>query len=655
MSTQYNDLVGYDSLSADINKRKDAVINESKQGIVSEKLPELTLDMKDEELLALTEKWEFAWKESIVRKEWEKKADENEKYWLGIHHNLPKADNTRPNVDNLIFESVETQLPDITRRNPEPLVTLDATQKHSPENDQYVVMIKNRLADLADKNKIRLKLKKSARHWMIYLIGIAKYGWDLDHNIPIVRIVRPKKIILDPEATVDEDGYTGNRIGEYRKMEAGMLIKIIREGEDISGSEESEDEKKSSPQKAIKAIKDLVKNDLGTDVQFIEWWTKEYMCWILNKTILLKKKNPHWNYDKIEMPKPTDISSVGVEVDDYGTATANAVRIPGINHFSVPDMPYSFLSVFNLGDQPVDNTSLIGQNLSNQDTINKRNRQIDKNTDRMNGGMVVSLARSGLSKEEAKGVTEALRKGGVVAIPDGTPREAIDEYSPTPLPADVFNNLADTRFRLRDIFGTRGSSAAGLNTEPTVRGKILNKNTDASRTGGGISEYLEQHADDMYNWFLQLLYVYDEGFQLPQGSPTPPKLIISVKEGSLLPKDSISIANQAIELGSAGKMSLIDMYKKLEYPNPEEMAANVWLEANAPHILYENNPLVQKAIMMQQQAAQQAAQTEQMRTQQELDQGQKKHQRGIETEMIKGAIKMKGDRQKSLLNAVSIK
>src|SRR3990167_8723700 len=193
------------------------------------------------------------------------------------------------------------------------------------------------------------------------------------------------------------------------------------------------------------------------------------MCWKFEKTILLKKKNPHWNYDKTESEE---------FIDDYGTAVSEPVETKGTNHFNVPKMPYSFLSVLNLGDQPMDKTSLIGQNLANQDRINKRDKQIDKNADRMNGGLVVSLARAGLTKEQASGVTRALRKGGVVCIPDGSPREAIDQYNPVGLPADVFNDRNDTRVRMRDIFGVSGSSQAGLKGEETVRGKIMSRGLD---------------------------------------------------------------------------------------------------------------------------------------------------------------------------------
>jgi hypothetical protein len=171
------------------------------------------------------------------------------------------------------------------------------------------------------------------------------------------------------------------------------------------------------------------------------------------------------------------------------------------------------------------------------------------------------------------------------------------------LPADIYNDRNDTRIRVRDIFGIRGSAPAGIESETTVRGKILNRGLDTDRIGGGITEYIEQFADDIYNWCVQLMYVYSREYQfLPDAKP--PKVRISVKEGSLLPKDTTTIANQSIELASAGRMSIVDMYKRLEYPNPEELAANVWLEANAPQLLFQDNELVQQALQMQSQSTQ---------------------------------------------------
>ena len=597
---------GYISLGADINKVGPKGVPDTAEGVVSQKLPELELSMSDEDIGKLTKKWEKAWTESDAKTRWDTMTAENEKYWLGEHYEVPKGEKTRPNVDNLMFESLETYLPQVTRRNPEPLITLAAgVDKDVPANQQYVVKVKDKLADLSDDNVIRLKLKRAARHWAIYLLGIAKMGWDLDRDIPVVRIIRPKKIILDPDATVDEDGYTGQRIGEYRKMEASKLLSIL----------EGDSEKNA---KAITFIKEKVGTELGTELQFIEWWTPTYMCWTLEEHVLRKSKHPHWNYDS---------SSESTTVDDYGNETPTTVEKLGVNHLPCPTMPYEFLVVFNLGDQPMDRTSLMGQNLANQDRINKRNKQVDANADNMNNGLVVSLARSGLTEAQGKRVTAALRKGGVVCIPDGNPAEAVYRPATPGLPADVYNDLVDTRTRMRDIFGTRGSTPSGIESESTVRGKIISRSLDTDRIGGGVSEYLEQFADRIYNQLYQMLLVYDADFQF-LGEAKPPKIRISVKEGSLLPKDSTTIANQAIELATGGKMAILDMYKRLEYPNPEELAANVWLEVNAPQLLYKEDPRIAEALGMQ--AAQAEADTAAKATE-----GSTEHERGMERDAVK--------------------
>src|SRR3990167_2992786 len=185
-------LAGHFSLGRDVNKRK-VDEQEPMEGIVSEKRPELSLEMKDEDILKLTKKWQRKWNDSPERSDWLKQGEENEKYWLGKHFNKSQLDSTRPIMDNAIFEALETYLPQVTRRNPEPVVQLHSSEKRNeyeedPQGrkikEDFVVKVKNRLADIADENVIRLKLKKTARHWALFLIGTIKVGWNLDTDMP---------------------------------------------------------------------------------------------------------------------------------------------------------------------------------------------------------------------------------------------------------------------------------------------------------------------------------------------------------------------------------------------------------------------------------------------------------------------------------------
>lgn len=590
-------LDGFLSLVKGTNTHKGSE-DEEYEGVLSPQTDELELPMSDEELLQLTKGWENSWNNSEVKKTWEAVSDEVEKYWKGEQFFSLGED--RPLQDNAIFEAAETFLPQSTRRNPEPVVTLGYREQRTPENEVIARTFKNRLAELADTLKLRLKMKRVARYWLVYLIGAAKVGWSDTIQDITVKVIRPKKLIFDPSATIDEDGYHGEYLGERRKLKASVMAKMIPKKQGL--------------------ISKLVNSKMGTGLSFTEWWTDEYYCWTIGDEVLLKQKNPHWNYDQEEAVTET--------VDEYGQPVQTPVpAVRGINHFPTPRIPYVFLSVFNLGKQPIDDTGLIPQNLSTQDLINKRLRQIDKNADKMNGGLAVS--GDAFTKEQATQAGEALRKGGVIYVPTGNPNNVVAHHQQQGLPSDVFNQLQDTRIRLKDVFGVRGLTTAGIQSDKTVRGKILNKAVDTDRIGGGITEYLEQFADDVYNWFVQLMFVYYpnlQGVQLP-------KLIISVKEGSLLPKDTASEAQQAMELAMAGKMSLVDLYKKLEDPNPEEKAANVWLEVNAPHILYQKDPRIMQAMQMMQQQAQQQQQME-------AQNAEVKHGRAMEGKVLDHGSKM---------------
>lgn len=561
-------LDGFYSLAAKINKVKDAPEEELNQGAVSPLLPELQLDLDDDELVSLKKKWLSRYEP--YQKEIAAKQEENENYWKGKQFSPDIPDAKRPLSDNLIFQSLETFLPIATSRSPEPVVTSDNT----PEGEDLADKVSKMLVHLADILRFKLKLKQVMRFWSLYYLGVAKVGWDFDSNDITVKVIRPQKLILDPTACIEECYYTGEYIGEYKKEIASDLVVRFPNKKEF--------------------ITDLVDGKMGTEVQFIEWWTRKYIFWSLNDEILSKAKNPHWNYDEEK-----------TVIDEYGVEQKDLVR--GSNHFENPEMPFIFLSVFNLGTQPHDVTNLIEQNLALQDLINKRMRQIDKNADATNGSIAVS--GDAFSKEEAAQVDHAARSGKTFWVPTGDVNSAINRISAPPLPPFVAESLYDYRSQLLNIFGVTGVTAQGISDEKTVRGKIIVKSQDTERIGGGITEYLEQFADMTFNWFVQLMYVYyteehaasvigrerAREYITLKNSDLNRKLMVSVKEGSTIPKDSMTRANQAIDLASANLMDPISMYEAMDFPNPREMAEKL--------VTFQTNPQALLGGQMQPQMA----------------------------------------------------
>lgn len=549
------------SIGANINKAGDGKDDEDKQGIIAPMQDDLDAVLgSDEKLIALSRKWEQEYKDydEKVRK----KQDACENYWLGKQ--FPQSsltEDARPITDNIIFEATETFLPEATKQNPEPTVSADNTE----EGNQYASLWKDMLVAKADTQHLRLKVKKMTRFWSLYLIGAIKFSWNEEEDEFETNATNPQKLILDPNAEIQEGGkYTGGHIGERREATADKLVELFP--------------------KASDKIKQMVDGKMGTKLRFVEWWTPEKVFFTMKDIVLDKYENPHWNYT--QKTKKTDEFGQETETEEQGD-----------NHFASPRMPYLFLTVFNLGKHPHDETGLLYQNLSNQDMINKKLAQIDRNTDGMNNGIV--LSGKSFTKEQASDAVDALARGDALWVPDGAIGDAYRRDAAPALAPTVYMQLQDLRQELRNIFGVRGSSAQGVSSEQTVRGKIIIGQKDSSRIGGGISDSIEQVCDSIFNWWVQLMKVYyseddfigllgeEKAYQfykLKQNIKR--KLVVSVKEGSLIPRDDLSKRNEAIDLWGAGALDPITLFERLGFADPKKAAETLYLWKSAPQALF---------------------------------------------------------------------
>lgn len=548
-----------------------------------EQVDEYESKMSDEDIISLTATWTRDY--AGYYREIKQSQDQSYDYWLGKQTKKvieDMLDSNRSVVDNKLFSALETFLPIATRANPDPLVTIDPSATDQRMGD----LIRNALSYQADKQKLRMLLKGVVRDWALYRIGVLKIGWDYATGDIRTDVISPKRMIFDKDGYVNEGGsFTGEYIGERKKLTVSTLIDLFPK------------------HKAY--LEGRANGKMATKLDVIEWWYKGTdWFYTLDDTVLGKYKNHLWNYDG-------NVTAKGPSGDEY------AEDVKGENHFELPQAPYIFLSIFSTRTQPHDDTSLFMQNFSLQDMINRRFRQIDDNAQNTNNGLVVNGV---FNSEQAALAAAALRKGGAIRVPgkDTNVRDAVMHLDAPGLDSSVRETMQDARNELADIFGVSGSTPQSVESTDTVRGKVLINQLDASRIGGGVTEYIEQVADRWYNWVAQIMYVhYDEPHYAAalgekgaqeliqiRSSDLQGKILITVKEGSLIPKDPLTRRNEAIDLWSAGAIDPITFYQKLDYPDPHSAAEQllIWKMVSEgqlpPQIMFPDFPVPQQPGMV---------------------------------------------------------
>lgn len=528
----------------------------SPEGKASDKYGALRLDMTDAELLKLRDEYEkkYAGYEGKMKPIFQRNLES----YLGRRADGQWLTPEGPVAANLQFEAEETFLSAALSKNPEPVVYTDNT----PEGNAIATSVKTMLAFHADQLVMRRKLALMVRQWSIYHLGVLKHGWNSKINDVAIENRRIQNFVFDPEGYVDAYGDFIGSLGERVDVTAEKLIELFPE------------------HKA--AIELEVENQLGTKVIYTEWWSSDdkFTFTTFKKVVLDKHKNQYFKYEEPILDPMT-----GSEAVD--PLNGEPMMTKARNHFAMPKKPYTFLSVYSLQEQPHDITGNIEQNIPNQQIITKRTDQTDYNVGAANNGYAYS--EDNFNQETAKQASMARRKGNPILIPSGGPIDkAILPLPAQPFPESAFQQLEIAKNDLRSSWGIQGIASQQQDEDQTARGMILNQDHDTTRIGGGVGDAIEQVADNVFNWLTQLYYVfYDEQhFAAIMGNAKAVEyvtlsnqdmdrqLIVSVSPDSLKPKDEITQINLAQALFDKGAIGPKTLLKMLDFPNPDEAAAD---------------------------------------------------------------------------------
>lgn len=527
----------------------------SKEGMAEVK-DFFTIEKTDSELVSMINaKVQGAYTEYEKLK---KEGQTNERYWAqnqleGINlywHNSRI-------VQNRIYMSVETMVPIITSKPAEPMIGINTDEGSTdPKDREFVRDVEKLLLDkYYDPDFPQQEMYEMiARHLLLYKVGIPKIRWDDTIDDFIVEFVHPHKVIISPNGHYNGDVWTA----EYMEW---TLKEIV--------AEFPEKEKEIMDQIFPGAVD---KNSvMGSPIGFWEYWSEDgsYLVWKMQSVILQKKLNPYINWNNKKFDKKS-------------------------NHFKYPKKPLMFLNSQNLGRHIWDDTTPVSQGLSIQDGINLMQRII---TDTARDQGILVGASGMIDRDELYKYTGAHNEK--LSVKGEDPSKALYRVPPKPLAPEVPNNLVHLESAMDNIMGTHSVTRGEKSRNPTLGQDQISKEGDSGRIDA-IVRGIERIATEVYNWELQMMVVKykKEHYANVVGEKKAEEVMkrvkesikrrikISVKPGSTLPTDKMSQRSEAVELAKAGKISDIDFFERMDFPNPKEMAERLYQQASAPETMF---------------------------------------------------------------------
>jgi len=486
--------------------------------------------------------------------------ENNERYYLNMSFDEKSLyDYQVPYKDNRIFLSVETVIPMLNSRPPQPVVTQG---NNTPASYELAINFGNVLLTIYEDLFLKQKTSMLLRHLLIgYRLGVMKYSWDTSIGAIspdtgermgglAIEVIRPHKITLDAEANDVENIPLIDEIVTNTAEE--LCLKFPEKQDDIYRE---------------LGFKRGVRSQMNKRVGYHETWFSYYdkkgtdqeaVSWELGKTILGQMKNPHYNYDEYE-----------------DGPSGEKIRL---NFFDKPKKPYILFNFLNLGKYVLDDTSLTEQAIPLQDILNKRGRQIVENADAANSGTVLNEGM--ISQDDAaKLIGDPLEK----VMVDGDVRMAASRLPMNLLPDYVLQDKNDARNEIDNIYGTHAPIRGEKALAPTLGQEVLSQRSDMGRTLT-ISDCIEGGFTRLYKGVTQMIKVFwDETQNVqhtgPDGHTTfiefnrskvEEGVKIKVKEGSALPEDRFSKREETIKMFAG--LDPLSIAEGLSKPNPKEYA-----------------------------------------------------------------------------------
>ena len=514
----------------------------------------------------LAEEQKILSKIQIFRRQWEgknqklrKEADDNNKVYFAKYINLDRFDkDLEPIQVPKLFLNLETNIPVVTRKAPEPIVDVYPNTKKNVRIAKLIAQDLRsswQMSEDDDGLEMQPKQEENMRNLYIQKVMIYKYYFDPILKRMCVKVVPLEKLILPIDAP--------------SVYEAPAIIELVA---DSLGKL-----KQKFPEKAEELMKEFGNVSDSTVVNYLEYWENDQVCWSYKDILLGVEQNPNWNWK-------------------YRDGLTGKKR-QDANHFKRPQKPYVIDTDIRRNTGLIAETSLVEISKSSVKALDRRKNEVDKNVRLANGKLVV--AGGALTQEAASQID--LDKNQIIYLDDAKSTDGVFQVvTGRSVDNAAFTDSADTNAVLDGITGATATLRGERQATETKAGREILRDSSLGRLEP-LFRLNERVAQKIFNARVQLLAVY--GFEdspvysdsseenadlqyLNRNVFKNRKFVVTVKDGSTTPVDKKSEQAQAWDEVQAGVLSVLDYHKIMEKDDPEGLALRAFQQMNAPQELY---------------------------------------------------------------------
>lgn len=285
----------------------------------------------------------------------------------------------------------------------------------------------------------------------------------------------------------------------------------------------------------------------------------EAVVYYCGDVVLEKDLNPHWLY-----------------------------ATPSKNFLDEPFKPFIPLNFDNDGQHWIDATSAMEQAGHLQMVLNKRGRQFMEVVDKANGILVIDTRVTGIDKQDAQDMTRDPNQTIVIDSPAGSDgRNGVFELEPAQIPNDLYQDKVDIRTQIHAMMGTPNdfTGTSDPAADPETLGQSLLKKNQASGRQDLYARAIERFMAEYYNILYHLMGVwYDNKRQFQYAAGDGEFDFLTISRDIMDVNISLGVRSgifdkqrlEAISLTLMNKeaIALLDLYKMLHLPNPQQLYDN---------------------------------------------------------------------------------